>query len=481
MKKLLTILSILLALTFLSCQNQTIYPTDYSQINTWGELFEAYWQKMSTNYLFWSIDDTGDSSWQSIYDEYLPKFTALGDIDINNADTLDAAYRYFFDVTKNLSDGHYFTFLTPDKSAINDRTKYRRGYSPSQYRILTTFKDKDGNTVYNFDNDDAAYKVLISGDYEDGSEYDNLQIAYENHAAETTRNIARYTFNVPNIDWSTTPTKVNIATIDNLEYYEDQTGLSVILGTLPSSMAGDKTIVYFAFNGFSFIPSAADYPYHTALINVFQDLVTEKDGEIDGIIIDARGNVGGRADNLNWLWKVFTNGEDIQIANTRRKGGDERQNYSAYMPFYIENCGYTGTFDKSIPIAYITNDGSVSCAEVSALFFKALKDYHGYKTAIIGERSLGGQGMLVNANSGYYDLSYSETLYSAGCTDIAPYIRLIYTPYLQTEYLNGENYEGKGVPIDGDPVYFDYSAFTTGTDAKLNAAITWVNDNLGGN
>lgn len=254
-----------------------------------------------------------------------------------------------------------------------------------------------------------------------------------------------------------------------MDYYHDSTsGLYVILGTLPVSMTAGKNIAYFAFNRFRFDPSNNEP--HESLINQFHALVTNKD--IDGIIIDARGKGGGNEENLQQLWKVFTNSEDIQVSNTRRKGGDERQNYLKYMPYYIKGSDSTYEFDKNIPIAYLINESSVSCAELSALFFKALKDYHGYNTAIIGERSNGGFGMLLQG--------VSEEYYNSGCTSIDPYIRQIYTPYLQTEYLNGENYEGVGVPVDGDPVYFDYDSLTQGTDTKLKAAITWVNSNAGG-
>ena len=43
-------------------------PTNFSQV------FDAFWNDMSTNYLYWDIDTT---NWDAVYSHYKPIFTEL--------------------------------------------------------------------------------------------------------------------------------------------------------------------------------------------------------------------------------------------------------------------------------------------------------------------------------------------------------------------------------------------------------------------
>ena len=54
-------------------------------------------------------------------------------------------------------------------------------------------------------------------------------------------------------------------------------------------------------------------------------------------------------------------------------------------------------------------------------------------------------------------------------------MNILYTPYLQTRYLDGRNFEGKGIPVSNDGyIPYDYQAFRRGDDARLKAAIDWL-------
>ena len=101
---------------------------------------------------------------------------------------------------------------------------------------------------------------------------------------------------------------------------------------------------------------------------------------------------------------------------------------------------------------------------MSTFTLMALRDNYGYDVRLFGTHSCGGTGVLHDA---------SETLFNAGITSIPPYISLMYTPYLQTRYLDGRSYEGTGIPVD-EVVPFDAEAFERGDDRRLEAALAWL-------
>lgn len=68
---------------------------------TLGEVFDSYWLKMSSNYLYWDRDPL---NWDDIYKKYSPLFNTLN---INNYDDNLKAATYFKQITANLIDCHY--------------------------------------------------------------------------------------------------------------------------------------------------------------------------------------------------------------------------------------------------------------------------------------------------------------------------------------------------------------------------------------
>jgi hypothetical protein len=82
--------------------------------------FEAYWQGMNHNYLFWDKDPT---DWDAVYDTYSGKFKDLGyiktaDTDEDAVDKVRVAHGYFKEMTKDLIDGHYSLSFNPQWAAL---------------------------------------------------------------------------------------------------------------------------------------------------------------------------------------------------------------------------------------------------------------------------------------------------------------------------------------------------------------------------
>src|SRR5437868_3956503 len=75
-------------------------PANYSGSN-YDELFEAFWNGMNTNYVYWSNDPT---NWDSVYTKYKPLFKRLTSFDEGNN---EKAEKYFTEMTSKIIDSHF--------------------------------------------------------------------------------------------------------------------------------------------------------------------------------------------------------------------------------------------------------------------------------------------------------------------------------------------------------------------------------------
>jgi carboxyl-terminal processing protease len=75
-------------------------PANYSGSN-YDELFEAFWNGMNTNYVYWSNDPT---NWDSVYTKYKPLFKRLTSFDEANN---EKAEKYFTEMTSKIIDSHF--------------------------------------------------------------------------------------------------------------------------------------------------------------------------------------------------------------------------------------------------------------------------------------------------------------------------------------------------------------------------------------
>ena len=126
MKKHKLTLLIITMLVFLLCscsQNSPVLPSDMALSGTWEDLFKGLWTGLSDNYVFWDLDDA-NGEWDKVYEEFIPKFRELGNINTSDREATKKGTILLFDSVKNLSDGHF----TMDA--------FGSSFSPSDYRIL---------------------------------------------------------------------------------------------------------------------------------------------------------------------------------------------------------------------------------------------------------------------------------------------------------------------------------------------------------
>src|SRR5204862_1531930 len=70
--------------------------------NSYSEIFEAFWNGMNTNYIFWDIEKV---NWDNMYITYKSRFESL-DAQKNDPKSAEKAVQYLVDMTKDLADSH---------------------------------------------------------------------------------------------------------------------------------------------------------------------------------------------------------------------------------------------------------------------------------------------------------------------------------------------------------------------------------------
>ena len=117
-KTILIIPVVLLVLLISSCTKSienVNRPENYIS-GTFSDVFEAFWNGMNNNYVFWDIDTT---DWDAMYRRYQPVFAKLN---INDSGDVKKSINYFRLMTQGLVDSHYnltFGYGAVADSSIN--------------------------------------------------------------------------------------------------------------------------------------------------------------------------------------------------------------------------------------------------------------------------------------------------------------------------------------------------------------------------
>jgi C-terminal processing protease CtpA/Prc len=228
----------------------------------------------------------------------------------------------------------------------------------------------------------------------------------------------------------------------------------VISGTI------NKNILYIRFSGFfMYNKYTTDINYQKVLNFYFKTLKEAPNNGIKGVIFDVRQNGGGDLRDLNFLVGRLVDKATI-IGYQHYKNGDNRLDYTPWMPFYAKPILELDPSPKkcTVPVIVLADAYSVSMAEISTMAIKALSPLN----KIVGERTWGAMGALNQKNNltggQFYVGSFSFT----------------YTSSAATVNKNYESYEGKGIPPDVE-VKYDKDALENGVDKQLEAAIKLIN------
>jgi C-terminal processing protease CtpA/Prc len=185
-------------------------------------------------------------------------------------------------------------------------------------------------------------------------------------------------------------------------------------------------------------------------------------GQFKGIVIDVRGNGGGEIEDLDYLVGQMVTSQ-YTFGYTRYKNGVNRLDYSPWAPAVVKP--WTGgSVNVTIPIVILADHLSVSMAEITTMAIKSLPN-----GKFIGTRTWGANGPLTSSvyfDGGQFTIG-TATFGSGG-------YMFVYTSSSMFKYLNGDIYEGVGVPPD---IYAreTNAAYLNGDDLVLDAAIKYIN------
>jgi C-terminal processing protease CtpA/Prc len=184
-------------------------------------------------------------------------------------------------------------------------------------------------------------------------------------------------------------------------------------------------------------------------------------GQFKGIVIDLRGNGGGEVEDLDYLVGQMVTSQ-YTFGYTRYKNGVNRLDYTPWAPAVVKPW-VGGSVNVTIPIVVLADHLSVSMSELTTMAIKTLPN-----GKFIGTRTWGANGPLTS--SVYFDggqFTIGSAAFGSGG------YMFVYTSSSMFKYLNGDIYEGVGVPPD---IYAreTTAAYLSGDDLVLDAAIRYI-------
>ncbi len=428
MKKIVLIAIVLLLL--LSCQPQrsVSYNKEYTY---WSEVFEDYWSNMLMRYSFWHLDYDKGRGWYDVRDEYAPLFKEIDELgtisELSGEDTCQVM-RYFMRIIWNLSDGHYaFRLQSGNFSGVTNKG------------LINIYKDLGLDA-------DKAVDMLIDGTMEELME--NVDISHESLSSI----LGNMGISVPS-SYAAKTEEGSLGIFSDCRYYFNASSVS------SSFFAGvtEDGIMYIMFSAFDIARAQAAAPELAdeidAVVDYFRDAA--ESGELNGLIIDLRGNPGGSNSDFRDLWSCLTP-VDVAFGTLRHSSGVNPGQLGPGSDILVR--GSETAFDA--PIAVITNSGTASCGEITTLFLRYLGYHEGKTVRHFGGRSVGAMSSNFSGNpvsGGFSAGPVSVTMQDTVCT-----------------YYEGE-YEGIGI-TPHEEIPFDKDAFLSGRDTRLDRAFEWVRE-----
>jgi carboxyl-terminal processing protease len=247
---------------------------------------------------------------------------------------------------------------------------------------------------------------------------------------------------------------------------------SLVMGTDTVSLEGTSTpftavsgtiqgsVLYLYFSNFALSQAGANTG---PVFNYFFDMLHRNYSSLKGIVIDLRGNGGGEIEDLDYLVGQMVTSQ-YTFGYTRYKNGVNRLDYSPWAPAVVKPW-VGGSVNVKAPIIVLDDHLSVSMSEITTMAIKSLPNGNG---KFIGTRTWGANGPLTS--SVYFD-GGQFTIGSAAFGSSG--YMFVYTSSSMFKDLNGDIYEGVGVPPD---IYAreTTAAYLNGDDLVLDAAMKYL-------
>lgn len=470
--------------------------------------FKVLWKALDQNYAIWDYERSQGVDWDAVYDEYLPKYEALDELDDVTDDDLK---KLLEETVAPLHDGHFVAQMQ------NHKTGGFVMVSPSHLRRM---QRDDYESSQHITHNMSAYLPVAAGGNGDIMEYKevNTQAIYQVVRAYRTSGIG--------YQWA----KAQLATPTALQPYEIE-GLQSFVSDFDFLMAmvvGGKisyanavqqynqmaviyqylkipgvyqiedalnnygitvqyalfknNVAYLYFDSFGLSPYVDDEAFQEVFGNV--DVAAKQlaqqvrdiwktwfdkvqalhvSGQLKGVIIDLRGNGGGMLNDFQYVLGSMLPSGGFEVGMSRFKRGLGRYDYSPLVPFKAQTLEADHETITE-PIVVLANCGSVSMAEMTTMSCQSLTN--GF---FIGKRTHGGLCAL-NKDPGIYYQNYAGIV---GEQDKTPVF--LYIPHMVTMSKENQIFEGVGLTPDIE-VDFDVTLFqSTGRDSQLERALQFMN------
>jgi len=498
----------------------------YDANSSFAGEFKAFWIAMNENYGIWDFEESFGTDWDEIYRTYLPKFEELDkrEAKVTNEELM-ALYKQITDTlhdghmslqVKNLHTGSYLT-LTPQM----DRVARERGTRQNEETMNATTLDKYQTTevpaIYRTLAYDAASSDDIIIDHLDSTFHrvNRAAVAYiakidvaggpddtNNAVYESAKNLKTETdhmiesFQMPRSMLSAFIAIMRPLFNDLCTKYAltaQQIGAEMV--PVEDMLAEDmvKTIRFALFDGnIAYlrlgacgltghfnpvykqepIPGSVYESYHLAVERVwhhwFDTIQTlHKSGELGGVIIDMRNNVGGYVFDYQYLLGALLPSGGWESHRLRVKDGVGRLDYGPITPFVVQTCETEHEVINDRPIVVLANTNSMSMAENTTYGVKSQPN-----GCFIGTRTFGGLSAL-NPDPEAYSETYSGAFGVQGTTPIYGYIPKYVCLYPNK---NGEYKPVEGYGFEPDiECPLDVNLWqTAGRDNQLEKALDYI-------
>ena len=307
----IVLLVLLLSLVFGACRKEATPErvTSYTG-KSYSEVFEAFWNGMNSNYVFWEIETV---DWDNMYKTYKPRFEDL-DKQRNDPKSAQRAAQYLVDMTKDLADSHLeISFNGNANYVISNYPVTSPVFQPSSIR-------------HQLRGDRAPIPLKVFNQV-----------------------IPQYY-------------------LTKAEHGSDGYNWHMNLGIIPRN---NKNIVYLQYSSFQlgqqyYSGNSTPTPIRPILDNFFR---YTKDPSIDGLILDLRGNPGGAVSDLDFLLgRLVTSPK--HVGYTRTKNGSGRLDYTPWIKGHVNP--QPGGTDFKKPIVVLVDMYSVSMSEMTSMSIKAI-------------------------------------------------------------------------------------------------------------
>lgn len=371
------------------------------QYDTYADQFDAIWRGINTHYVFWSEDKT---NWDEVYQTMLPKFRALDSAYVADSTAVDsiAFVKLYTEACSSLLD-HHMAIMWRD---VHTNKQYV--FRPGVYEVNS--RDYTRGQVYTSDTIMSRIKECITVGMLDGGRWGKLN-GYNNFFGTRTLEDGR-----------------KIA-------YLWQDGF-MMTKALESTATNEE-----------------EAQYIKNIKSWLQMCLTEPN--LAGIILDNRNNLGGAVKDLKLIVSPFIT-EPIHFADIRYKEGVGRYEYTAWEPYTVDTTAQEKRDLKAehIPYVVLTNAYSISMGECSSMVIKMMPTGH-----MIGERTFGAHGMLVNEHSLFYNGTFGDRSSK----------HYVYTANVQVNFTDGGILEGIGITPDQEALQSE-----NGYSGVLQKAIDYI-------